>query len=195
MSFHDIDRLAEHWRHAGLKVRGAWGVDTTQTTLIHRHPDHWQLLLVHNGCARYETGTSGLAMQQGDAAIFRPGDATRASIDDHMRGSVVLFSPLMGAGVVSGLDLLTLPFVTHYPADGLLDGIIASYREDHWQQQRDAMEARFVVDRLLWDIAVAAYESGQTKLLQQTPRWLLELVTLAERKSRDPTFSIDELVQ
>lgn len=189
-----LDQLADRWRHVGIKVRGAWLIDTDRNQ-THRHADHWQLLLIHRGAADYASANVQLHLREGMAAVFRPWDVTRVSVQRHLVASVVLFGHLGSDGQASGLDLLATPFATPYPAPGALDQAIASYQIDHWPHKVDAMAARFVVDRLLWDLTQQALEAGDTYVLEPAPRWWRDLVAAAGRAIADPAFGVAALAR
>ena len=192
MTESDIDLLADSWRHAAFKIRGVWSISTSEH-IIHRHPNHWQLLILQSGSATDTSATAQHDIQAGEIALFRPWDITSGDIHGHLKAMVILFSQFTADNQVGPLDRISVPFIMPSALPHKLEEALTAYQNKGWSLMRHAVEARLAFDQFLWSSISQALDDGRTSITQREPRWLIDLKASIREELANPTFGVAAL--
>ena len=114
-------------RHFKFVVFGRF---LTSEHIIHRHPNHWQLLILQSGSATYTSATAQHDIQAGEIAIPPTGTSLQATYTGTLKAMVILFSQFTADNQVGPLDRISVPFIMAGALPHKLEEALTAYQNE-----------------------------------------------------------------
>jgi AraC-like DNA-binding protein len=186
--------LAVSWRNCGLYVRGVW----LHRGLPHRSSTHgelWQVCVVQRGRLHCLGALGEHHLETGDLILSAPGHTMGWRPSTEVDLLEVIFSAIPEPGHPVPWTRLRLPAIIHgVEATGLI-GLADQMIDTRWRDDEAAMEARFAVDRFLWQVIGHGFANGDLEGHHQRPQWLQDIITAVDAQLAEPTFDVHGLVR
>lgn len=186
--------VISQWMNCGVVVRGIYP-HRGKTTWAPSCHSHCQLLVVERGALAGVGATKSFELESNDSLLLGPDMHIRYELPPRGRVLQVLFSPLHGAGHHPPWLALKLPLLIRGVDFSALHPLVPRMGKDRWFSEDDAIEARFVMDRLLWSIGKWAHADPERICKVSRPPWLREAIEAAVHLIHDSKFNVGSLAR